>query len=54
MKIIIPEIPPSLNKYAGRANTWDYRAEKQRWLQLFVAYCPNCGAKMDEKEAVYD
>lgn len=32
MKIIIPEIPPSLNKYAGRANTWDYRAEKQRWL----------------------
>jgi len=42
MKIIIPEIPPSLNKYAGRANTWDYRAEKQRWLQLFVAYCPKC------------
>ena len=42
MKITIPEIPPSLNKYAGRANTWDYRAEKQRWLQLFVAYCPKC------------
>ena len=34
MKITIPEIPPSLNKYAGRANAWDYRAEKQRWLQL--------------------
>lgn len=42
MKITIPEIPPSLNKYAGRANAWDYRAEKQRWLQLFVAYCPKC------------
>ncbi len=42
MRITIPEIPPSLNKYAGRANTWDYRAEKQRWLQLFVAYCPKC------------
>lgn len=25
MKITIPEIPPSLNKYAGRANAWDYR-----------------------------
>lgn len=42
MKITIPEIPPSLNKYAGRANAWDYRAEKQRWLQLFLAYCPKC------------
>jgi hypothetical protein len=42
VKITIPEIPPSLNKYAGRANAWDYRAEKQRWLQLFVAYCPKC------------
>ena len=42
MKITIPEIPTSLNKYAGRANAWDYRAEKQRWLQLFVAYCPKC------------
>lgn len=42
MKITIPEIPPSLNKYAGRLNGWDYRAEKQRWLQLFVAYCPKC------------
>ena len=29
MKITIPEIPPSLNKYAGRANAWDYRTEKQ-------------------------
>lgn len=42
MKITIPEIPPSLNKYAGRANAWDYRAEKQRWPQLFRAYCPKC------------
>lgn len=39
MKITIPEIPPSLNKYAGRANTWDYRAEKQRWIGLMRAYC---------------
>ena len=39
MKIIIPEIPPSLNKYAGRLNGWEYRAEKQRWIGLMRAYC---------------
>lgn len=39
MKITIPEIPPSLNKYAGRMNGWEYRAEKQRWIGLMRAYC---------------
>ena len=39
MKITIPEIPPSLNKYAGRLNGWEYRAEKQRWIGLMRAYC---------------
>lgn len=39
MKITIPEIPPSLNKYAGRLNGWEYRTEKQRWIGLMRAYC---------------
>lgn len=39
MKIIIPEIPPSLNKYAGRENAWEYRQEKQKWIRLMRAYC---------------
>ena len=39
MKITIPEIPPSLNKYAGRLNGWEDRAEKQRWIGLMRAYC---------------
>ena len=33
-KIIINEIPPSLNKFAGRENTWEYRAEKARWKSI--------------------
>lgn len=24
-------VPPSLNRFAGRENTWQYRAEKERW-----------------------
>jgi len=34
MTIIAPEIPPSLNRYAGRENSWEYRNEKARWKQL--------------------
>ncbi len=35
----IPEIPPSLNKYLGRENTWDYRNTKTEWLQKVNLYC---------------
>lgn len=34
MKIVIPFIPNSLNKYAGRKNCWEYREEKAKWLQI--------------------
>lgn len=37
MRFIIPEIPPSGNKFAGRANCWEYRTEKQRWKLLVRA-----------------
>jgi Holliday junction resolvase RusA-like endonuclease len=38
-KYIIPLTPPSLNKYAGRENVWEYRAEKTRWKGICAAYC---------------
>ena len=38
-KYIIPLTPPSLNKYAGRTNVWEYREEKERWKSICIAYC---------------
>lgn len=35
----IPDIPPSLNKFAGRENVWAYRADKKQWEALCAAYC---------------
>lgn len=36
--IVIPEIPPSNNKYMGRGSTrtqaFEYQAEKQKWQQM--------------------
>ena len=31
MKITLNGVPPSLNRFAGRSNTWEYRAAKQEW-----------------------
>lgn len=38
-KYTIPLIPPSLNKYAGRENTWEYRGAKAEWRGIVCAYC---------------
>ena len=38
-KYIIPFTPPSLNKYAGRENVWEYRAEKERWKSICAVCC---------------
>jgi len=35
----IPFIPESLNKYAGRNNTWQYRAAKKEWLNIIAVCC---------------
>jgi crossover junction endodeoxyribonuclease RusA len=32
-------IPPSLNKFAGRKNEWEYRNLKQEWKQIVALYC---------------
>lgn len=31
MTITLKGVPPSLNKFAGRQNAWEYRSEKDRW-----------------------
>lgn len=35
----IPDVPPSLNKFAGRENVWAYRADKKQWEALCAVYC---------------
>lgn len=35
----IPEIPPSLNNFIGRENTWDYRNAKTEWLRKVNLFC---------------
>lgn len=35
----IPEIPPSLNRFAGRSNVWEYRQLKQEWKDLVSQLC---------------
>lgn len=32
-------IPSSLNKYAGRTNSWEYRNEKKDWLRRVYMCC---------------
>ena len=39
MKYTIPRVPPSLNKFAGRENVWEYREQKAQWKQLCNVYC---------------
>lgn len=36
---IIPEIPPSNNRFKGRQNHWEYRTVKKEWEQKVWAYC---------------
>lgn len=38
-KYIIPEIPPSNNKFIGRNARWQYQAEKKRWAEMIAWLC---------------
>ena len=31
IKLTLRGVPPSMNRFAGRENAWQYRAEKERW-----------------------
>ena len=39
MKIILKGVPPSLNRFAGRNNTWQYRHEKKMWSDAVYLAC---------------
>lgn len=39
MKIILKGVPPSMNRFAGRQNVWEYREEKQRWTHAVWIIC---------------
>lgn len=39
MHITIDKIPPSLNKFAGRENGWEYRNAKKAWKELVHMMC---------------
>lgn len=36
IKLTIKGIPPSLNRFLGRANEWEYRHSKQDWTDMVV------------------
>lgn len=33
IRLVLKGVPPSLNKFAGRENSWEYRSEKKRWTE---------------------
>lgn len=35
----IPNIPPSMNKYKGRSNIWEWRKDKTEWESYVRAFC---------------
>lgn len=39
MKYIIPEIPPSNNKFIGRNARWEYQEVKKYWEELIFYTC---------------
>ena len=39
MKYIIPEIPPSNNKFIGRNARWEYQKVKKYWEELIFYTC---------------
>lgn len=42
MQIEIRGTPPSLNKFAGRGNSWAYREDKRAWTEAVWAACKSC------------
>ena len=39
MKIILKGVPPSMNKFVGRKNEWEYREEKKKWTEAVYYAC---------------
>ena len=39
MKIVLKGVPPSLNRFAGRLNNWEYRNAKKQWTDAVQWAC---------------
>ena len=52
MKLTIQAIPPSLNRFAGRKNDWEYRKQKAEWKQLVCVLAKAIKYTMFEKAIV--
>ena len=39
MKIVLKGVPPSLNRFAGRLNNWEYRNAKKHWTDAVQWAC---------------
>lgn len=49
--VTIPGVPPSMNRYAGRENTWTYRNDKKKWGDAVVWLARGkCREPMDKAE----
>lgn len=42
MKVVLPGVPPSLNRTAGRQNVWEYRRNKALWTLWVQRACMAC------------
>ena len=53
MRIELKGTPPSLNKFAGRENSWEYREAKSEWTQkVWAASMPQRQKKPYERAQV--
>ena len=52
MKFTIPMIPPSMNKYKGRSNVWEWRQDKEEWEGYVKYFCRPAPRKPIDKCAV--
>ena len=59
IRITLRGCPPSLNQFAGRENTWDYRNAKALWTRAVWAAClgskgkPKTPYQMADVEIMY-
>jgi len=52
MKIVLKGVPPSLNRFAGRLNSWEYRRSKKQWTETVQWACKAAGVKEAPERAV--
>ena len=48
MKIVIPKIPPTINKYIGRTNLWEYQKDKKKYHELVRLVTVGLNPKIDK------